>query len=204
MFYWLLRLLAKFLFKILFKFEVRGKENVPKKGGVVIASNHASYLDPVALGVASPRKLNFLAKQELFNSKLFSLLISTLGALPLRQDKPLRAMNEAIRRLSKGKSLVIFPQGGRKREDMLNSIYPGVAFLSLKAGVPIVPALIEGSGLALPIGAKFIRLKKIKVSFGKPLKPGPGMFEGDYERISQEVLKRLKGLRNASESKAED
>jgi len=96
--------------KILFRLQAKGIEHIPKKGGFILASNHVSYLDPIVLGAISPRKLNFMAKEELFCHPLISWFLSRVGAFPVKRDSAdLSALKYALRRLREGKALILFP-----------------------------------------------------------------------------------------------
>jgi len=170
MFYEIIKLLASVICKILFRLKVEGVKHIPKKGGFILASNHISYLDPITLGVACPRRLNFMAKEELFCNSLFSRFISMLGAFPVKRDSAdLFALKEAMRRVRENKALVLFPEGSRKSDSNSDGLYSGVGFLAVKLAVPVLPAFIKGTDSVLPIGAKFIRPCKISVYFGKPI-----------------------------------
>jgi len=192
MLYKILKLISIFLFKILFRLKVIGKENIPKKGGFILASNHVSYLDPVTLGVACPRRLNFMAKEELFPNKLVSWFLSSLGAFPVkRESADLSAIKEAIRRLREEEVLVLFPEGSRRFDGDKTEPYSGVGFLVSKVNVPVIPAFIRGTDKALPKKAKFIRLKPISVHFGKQIYFEKG---GSYFEITNQIMDKIKKL----------
>ena len=107
MFYLIFRLIILLFFKILFRLKVYGRSNVPKEGAFILASNHSSYLDPPAVGVASPRVLHFMARHDLFNNWAFGMLIRALNAFPVKRGgiDP-SAFKEAIERLKKGEVLL--------------------------------------------------------------------------------------------------
>lgn len=192
MLYEILSPLAIIIFKILFRFKVEGEKHIPKKGGFILASNHTSYLDPVVLGVACPRKLNFMAKEELFCNPLFSWLISTLGAFPVKRDSAdLSALKEAMRRVKKNKAIVLFPQGSRKFDNNSDEHYSGIGFLAVKLNVPIIPAFIKGTDSALPVGAKFIRPCRICVYFGKPIFIERRL---PYQNIATQIMENIRQL----------
>jgi 1-acyl-sn-glycerol-3-phosphate acyltransferase len=150
--------------------EVAGKEHIPVKGGFILASNHLSNLDPTVLGAACPRKLNFMAKENLFHHPAFSWLLYNVGAFPVRRNSAdLSALRQAMARLKDGKVLLIFPEGQRRQEGLSKVIQPGVGFLAAKSSLPIVPSFIRGTDGALPKGSKFIRPKKISVCFGRQI-----------------------------------
>jgi 1-acyl-sn-glycerol-3-phosphate acyltransferase len=172
--------------------EVEGRQYIPKKGGFILASNHLSYLDPVALGVACPRKLNFMARHDLFSNPLFSKFISSLGAFPIKRNSAdLSALKEAIKRLKDGKALVLFPEGRRKdRISVITEPQLGIGFLVKKTRIPVVPALIKGTDKALPKGARFIIPKKISVHFGKQIQIKRDIPYGDIaQKIMEDILR---------------
>jgi len=177
-------------FKLLFKLKIERQGSFPQKGPFILASNHISNLDPVVLGVSVfPRGVNFLAKEELFANKFFSLILKDLGVIPLRRHKAdISALRAALRILKKN-PLAIFPQGTRTSGfDKVNS---GVGFLYKKAKVPIVAAKIYGTDRIFPKGAKFLRQGKIKVVFGKV----DNINDNDsYEDITLKVTDKIKSL----------
>lgn len=184
-----LKSLAIFLCKIFFRIEVIGKDKIPRNKAFILTSNHLSYLDPILLGVASPQKLYFLAKEELFRNKLFALFIKALGAVPLKRDRPdVGAMKSALKLLRNGGSLVIFPQG---RRGNVGQAKAGVGFLFKKTLAPVVVARIFGTGEALPKGKKFIKFKKIKIIFDRVYNLH---YTDTYETISEKVLDKIKSL----------
>lgn len=201
MLYLLFRLFFILLFKILFRVRVRGKENIPKSGNFLIASNHVSFLDPIAVGVASPRPLNFMARDDLFNNKAFGWLIKNLNTFPVKREEKddIGAIREALRRLKKGDGLVIFPEGGRGDSDRLREGKIGVALLAYKSGAPIIPALVKGADKALPKDARFIRLKPISVTFGRSILASELALKGDkkdrYKEVTEMVMDAISKLR---------
>ncbi|UCB56663.1 MAG: 1-acyl-sn-glycerol-3-phosphate acyltransferase [Candidatus Omnitrophota bacterium] len=189
MFYSIIRFIAVVLYKVLFRIQVFGRENIPSNGGFILAGNHASYLDPPALAVACPRQVYFLAKEELFVG-LFGRLITKLHAFPVKgQPGELIALRRAIKELQSGRVLLVFPEGRRTADGEFDRPRPGVGFLAVRAGVPIVPAFIEGSNRALPVHSKFIRPVKIRVYFGRPFFPEAAA-ELDREELYQKVAAR--------------
>ncbi|MCM8795169.1 MAG: 1-acyl-sn-glycerol-3-phosphate acyltransferase [Candidatus Omnitrophica bacterium] len=189
MLYLFLKPIAILLFKFLFHIKVFGKENIPKRGGFILASNHISYLDPVTLGVACPRRLNFMAKEELFQNPWFSWFISRLGAFPVKRNSAdLSALKEAIRRLRQSEVLTIFPEGSRRIDGTSTEPQAGIGFLVAKLALPVVPAFIKGTDIALPKGAKFIRFHQIYVYFGKQILFERGL---PYKDIAQRIMQDI-------------
>lgn len=200
MLYTILRPIAILLFKIFFRFKAYGLKNLPKEGPFIIASNHLSFLDPVALGVACPKKLSFLAREDVFRPRLFAKLISTLGAFSIKiETQDVEAIKESIKKLRGGNVLVLFPEGTRSINGSLREAQGGVGLLAMKADVPIIPTLIEGSDKALPRDAKFIRFKRVSVRFGKPItlgEEGPGQKKEIYLKIASRVMEEISKLKS--------
>ena len=108
-----------------------------------------------------------------------------------RNSADLTAIKEAMRRLKNNKGLVLFPEGSRSDADTSQSVYPGIAFLAFKAGVPVVPAFIKGSDQALPKGAKHLRPNKISVYFGAQITMERRMPYDDFARKVMESIRHL-------------
>lgn len=193
MLYRILRLFAILFFKILFRVKVKGKENIPESGHFLIASNHISFLDPIAIGVSSPRPLNFMARDDLFNNRIFGWLLRNVNVFPVKREnrEDISAIREALKRLRNGKGLVIFPEGRRGDSDKLGEGRVGAALLAYKSGALIIPAFIKGSDKALPRDAKFIRLEPISVTFGNSINIGELGLKGDKKEIYKEITEMV-------------
>ena len=190
--YHLLRELATIIFKSLFDINIQGKENIPLKGGAIVSSNHLSYLDPIVIGIFVPRKINFMAKRELFENFLCGCFIGKLGAFPVRRERLDReTYQRALAILKKGKILVLFPEGTRSRGGDLGPLREGTARIAVRTKVPLIPVVIRGTDKALPRGKKMIRLARIKVRIGKPLESDPLYEERDIKREVQKLHQRL-------------
>lgn len=179
--------------KILFPIKVSGKCNIPRRGGFILASNHLSFLDPVVLAVACPRRLNFMARYDLFSNPLFSWLIRSVGAFPVRRNSADRqALKEAMRRVKNGGALLLFPEGSRRSaQEQSHDVEAGIGFLASKLNVPVIPALIKGTDKAMPKGAKFIKPEKVHVYFGKEICVERGM---SYYDIAHLIMKNIRHL----------
>lgn len=201
----IIRFLALALFKILFRLQASGLKNVPLKGGFILVANHTSYLDPPVIAAACPRVLSFLAKEELFKNALFGRFISGLNAFPVKTHSgDIKALRRAIKILQQGEALLIFPEGGRFNDGRLHKPLEGVGLMAAKAGVPVVPAFIQGSNRALPMNSKLIRLKKVKVYFGKALSAeeieAKLKEDNPYQRIAEMAIEEIGQLKNRSSS----
>ena len=200
MLYLIIRTLALILSKLLFRLQAFGQNNIPLKGGFILASNHTSYLDPPILAAACPRMLSFIAKEELFKNAIFGRFITALNAFPLKTETAdLRALRWAIGVLKAEGAVAIFPEGGRTTDGELDEPLKGVGFIAAKANVPIIPVFIEGSNKAFPVNSKFIRPKKIKVYFGQPIKLEEFNLQTEgsdlYQRIAQRTMEKIRKLK---------
>lgn len=201
-FYRFIKIIISVFLKVFNRLEVIGSENVPEKGGVIVAANHVSYLDPPVIGAALKRRPTYIAKHELFNIPLLGTFIK-LFSLPVNREKPQPStIKEAVRRLKQGELIVMFPEGGRSADGNFLDAKRGVGMIAAISRMPIVPALIKGTEKALPVGAKFLRLTKIEVIFGKPIEIETSETDKHYqERISKDILEVIKKL-NSKELRA--
>ncbi len=201
-FYIFCRFLLFISFKMLFFFKSSGRENVPQKGGCIIASNHLSHLDPIVLSIASPRMVSFMAKRELFKNPFFGKLISALNAFPLeRGSADLKSIRFAINKLKDEGVLIIFPEGTRSTNGQINAGFSGVSMLAAKANVPVVPTFIEGTDIALAAGSKKIRFfVPLSVHFAKPMcfkpKASKEKLKEEYQRFSRDVIAEIQKLKS--------
>ncbi|MGO0122433.1 lysophospholipid acyltransferase family protein [Desulfothermobacter acidiphilus] len=146
MLYWFAWVVCR-IYLQLRRFQVEGRENFPRTGPVIIVANHQSYLDPVALGCALPRRVYYMAKEELFRIPGFGLLLKCLGAFPVkREELDRRALRTALNLLARGQVLGLFPEGTRGQEaGRLLPLQPGAALLALQSGAPVVPVALTGT-----------------------------------------------------------
>ncbi|MCL4458384.1 MAG: 1-acyl-sn-glycerol-3-phosphate acyltransferase [Chloroflexi bacterium] len=165
--YSLVRMLAAPLFRFYCRLSCQGVENVPKHGSLILVSNHLSALDPLVLGLACPRPINFLAKKELFRIPVLSFLFRHLGTIPLdRATQDIEAARMAFQVLRQGGILGIFPEGTRSTSGEMRPFRTGVANFALKLKVPILPVAIVGTDRAMPKRSILPRPAKMEVRFG--------------------------------------
>ncbi|MEA1965482.1 MAG: lysophospholipid acyltransferase family protein [Candidatus Aerophobetes bacterium] len=199
--YSLLWKLAFIIFKAFFGIKIQGEENIPSVGGVILASNHLSYLDPIVIALLTRRKINFMAKEELFKNSLFSFLIGSLGAFPLKRGGfDGAAYKKALYILREGKVLVLFPEGTRRqKKGEISSLQKGAARIALSAGVPLVPIAIQGTDKVLPRGKKMVRRAKINVRIGE-LFPGEKLSytKDETDKLHTRLIKSINELLSSS------
>lgn len=184
-----------------YRTDLAGWENVPE-GGAILAGNHVSHLDPVLLWCATPRPAHFVAKQELWEARWLGYLLDHFWAFPVRRASADREMIQtATGLLQHGEVLGMFPEGTRKRDadpDSLGEAHGGVAFLALRAGVPVVPVGFAGTERALPAGARVPRFPHITIRVGEPV--WPSEFEGGrkerMEAMTARIMERIAQTRD--------
>lgn len=173
-------LLVNAVGRLCFRFRVEGQDLVPKRGGVLVAANHASYLDIPFLGGGLRRRAAFLGRQDLFPTPGIHRLCRWLGWIPIRQNRLDReGFARAINLIKAGQVVVIYPEGSRTLDGKLRPGKPGVGVIVAETGCPVVPAYISGTFEALPAGARRIRFRPIRVVFGPSID-----FSAEAQRLS--------------------
>lgn len=148
MLYYIIRTFALLVLILLFKLKIIGAKNIPKKGRLIICCNHIHFFDPIYVAGSTMRKIHFLAKKELFQSKLSKLFFKGLGAIPVNRDgNDAYSLKTSLTLLKKEKVLGIFPEGTRNKNNNTEGIVfkPGVSMLAIKTKTPIIPVHIIGS-----------------------------------------------------------
>lgn len=162
--YHFLKFMLRTYFRIFFNLKIEGRENIPKKQTVIYASNHRSYYDPPLVGAGSRGKLCFMAKEELFEKKLFAWLIRALGAFPVARGKgDTGVIDTSVEKLKK-RSLMIFPEGTRSKDGKVGRGHTGAALISARSGKLIVPVGVVFSG-------KLKFRTKVTLKYGEPIDP---------------------------------
>lgn len=158
------------MLKFFGRLKVIGAEHIPASGGVMLAPNHTSYMDPPVVGVASPRPVWFMAKSELFSVPVLGWLIPKIHAFPVKRAAVDRqALKIAHELLAEGKVLTVFIEGGTSPDGRLQPPSLGPAMVALRAGVPIVPTAIINADHLLPRHGKWLKFSRITVAFGPAL-----------------------------------
>jgi 1-acyl-sn-glycerol-3-phosphate acyltransferase len=171
--YWVIRACLVVYLKLWHRLRIEGREHLPREGGVLIASNHQSFLDIPLLAVAAPRHVAFVARSTLASSRVVAFLMRASDSVFVRQNTADRAALEGmIAHLQDGDCVAVFPEGTRTNDGTLGDFRPGAAVAARRAGVPVVPFAISGAFEALPRGRLFPRPLRITVRIGAPIAPG--------------------------------
>ena len=161
--------LFRTLAKLLLRLRIIGADRIPKTGGVLIAANHTSYTDIPLIGCSIERPAGFMGKVELFSVPILGWFYRRMGGFPITRFHSKEKLGEAIRRLTQGEVVVMYPEGQRTQDGKLKPAMPGIGMLVTTTGVTVVPAYISGTNKVLPVGAKWIRLYPVTIIFGQPI-----------------------------------
>ncbi len=194
----ILRIIVRFLFAILTRVEVRGLENVPDQGGVILAANHLGRLDaPLIFILVNRKDLTGLVADKYKKKIFFRLLVEAVGGIWLnRESADFQALREARDFLINGGMLGIAPEGTRSRTGALREAKTGVAYLADKAGVPILPVGITGTEKAFHELFRFHR-PRLTVNFGRPFTLPPlerGERSAALRRNTDEIMCQISAL----------
>lgn len=163
-----------------------GRHNMPATGGVMLVSNHLSYLDVLFLGIGVERPLNYVARSTLF-VPILGPLIRSVGAFPIQRDgMGASGMKETLRRLRAGGVVTLFPEGTRSADGEVAPLKAGIALLVARAGVPVVPAGVAGTFRSWPRGRPLPIPRPVRVHYGPPIHPSD--LEGLDSRAVTELI----------------
>lgn len=197
-FYWFVRGAVAFLAKVLFRHTIDGKEHLPATGAYIIAPSHRSNLDGFMMSTISKRRIRFMAKDSLWSNRPSGWFFTTMGGFPVDREHAdrhaLRACGEVI---EMGHPLIVFPEGQRREGPVIEDLYQGPSYLAHKFGIPILPIGVGGSATAMPVGAKYIRPRRIEFIIGEPINVAPSerrARRSEIEATTAQLEKQLQDL----------
>jgi 1-acyl-sn-glycerol-3-phosphate acyltransferase len=172
--YWLLKIVLTPVLHILYRVRIEGRHHVPRRGPVILASNHQSFIDSIFLPLAVPRRVTFVAKAEYFESRKTAWFFRAVGMIPLKREggsASERALAAAREVLSAGGVLGIYPEGTRSPDGRLYKGHTGAVRLAVQCGAPVVPVAQLGTAAVQPIGALLPRpFRRVELRFGTPMR----------------------------------
>ena len=189
--------MLKVLFKLLTRREVKGKENIPSQGPVLIVANHLNLVDPPLLAISGSRKMIFMAKAELFRNKFISYFMRGLGSFPVHRERlDKRALRQAGQVLAEGRVLAMFPEGARSRHAQLRPAFSGSVLIALRNSAPILPVGITGTEKIKGV-AWLLRRPQITVNIGQPFHlpwAGSKLTKEELAGLTSYVMERIAEL----------
>jgi 1-acyl-sn-glycerol-3-phosphate acyltransferase len=194
----LLARLLRLLFRVYGRWKVVGRENLPRTGPVLIAGNHASYIDPL-LGFAAlygTRRAWGVARDDLWRHPVVAYLLDSIGVFPVKRNSADRTLiRRVLEKLEEGDMVALFPEGTRTEDGELNPAQPGIALLVQKSGAPVVPVALLGTYEMLPKHQKSLRRVPLTIAFGEPIH-----FPADAtrEQITTRIMAEIAALMTAN------
>ena len=191
----IVRLFSLTFFKLFHSFRTSGTDNLPP-GPLILAPNHASYLDPPATGCGLFRVTYYLARHTLFKPPIASWLLPSIGSIPVNQNSPGPSSLKNIFEVFKNKgTLVLFPEGQRTYDGNLRKAEPGIGMIAARANVPVVPVHIIGSREAMPRNGRWHPFRPIRVVYGKPMRfSGDPKSRQDFQKFADEIMSAISKL----------
>lgn len=200
--YRILKLVCSLLVYVFLRPRVTGLHHVPRRGPVIIASNHLSFIDSIILPLVVPRHVTFIAKSEYWTGRRIKGRVSrwfftTMGHIPVDREDPRagqRSLEDALHVLQRGDAFGIYPEGTRSRDGKLQKGHTGVAWLALSGSAPVVPVALRGTDKVQPVGKRLPRpYRGIRVEFGAPIDPSRQITAGTRpaqarRRLTDEVM----------------
>jgi 1-acyl-sn-glycerol-3-phosphate acyltransferase len=173
--YWILKAVLTPIVRICVRVKVEGREHLPKKGAIIIAANHRSFLDSIFIPMIVRRRVTFVAKAEYFDDAKTAWFFRGCGQIPIRREggsASERALASATEVLQKGGVFGIYPEGTRTRDGLLHRGHTGIARLSLQNNVPIVPVGLIGTDNVQPVDRKMpVLFQHVTIRIGEPIDP---------------------------------
>ena len=191
--------LSRFLARTLFDFQVVHGDRILEHGGVILAMNHESYLDPPLVGIACQREIYYLARKTLLDVPLLGVMLPHLNVIPVDQEKAdMSALKTVIKVVRAGQATVIFPEGTRTLDGRIQGAQPGLGLVIAKTQAPVVPMRIFGAHRAFPSGGKPRVFNPIKIVVGHPIHFSRADVSGDgrafYQGLSQRVMDEIESI----------
>ena len=180
------------------KVRVFGRERVPRTGGGLVLSNHQSHFDPVLVGLACERRLNYVARTTLFRSRVFRWMVAALDAIPIDRERGgVTGLKETLKRIKRGEMVLLFPEGTRTPDGEVHEIKPGFCAIARRAKVPLIPVAIDGAFDAWPRERRLPRTSVVHIHWGEPI--APHMIEQlDDRQLVAEVQRRVNACHTAA------
>lgn len=198
--YRILQAISFVIFKLFFNLKITGRHHIPRNGGAILASNHASYADILLIGCGIKRRLRYVAKAEMFKGFLVKALWIYLGGIPVnRRGASRETFKKIFDQVDQGNLVVVFPEGTRSSDGELKQAKLGIGMMVAMSGSRVIPTYISGSDRVLPSHSMKVKFHPVSVNYGPEVDFSDlmGKFEGKelYQQISQRIMDRIQGLK---------
>lgn len=191
---------------VFWRLSVRGREHVPRTGPFILAPVHRSNIDSPLVSAVTRRRMRFMGKEEMWKYRFSSWFFTGMGGVPVARGSADRdALRTCSALLGNGEPVVMFPEGQRREGPVVDDLFDGVAYVSLRTGVPIVPVGIGGSADAMPIGASWIKPVRVALVVGEPIWPvrtegGPKAPRRAVRELTEQLQDRVQSLFDEAEA----
>lgn len=170
--HWLVRTLVRLFVKLYCRMQSEGREFVPRRGPLIVASNHVSWLDTLFLGAAVPRLIHYIAAREYYDRWYLKWIMWLFGTIPVERGKGhRRPLKQALALLRRGRVLGLFPEGRMSLTGRMQTLERGISLLAAETGAPILPVAIIGGYDVMGPHIHFPRPRKVRVRIGRPIDP---------------------------------
>ena len=189
----LLRRIVRIFFRIYFRIDFVGAENIPAAGAMVLVSNHPSYLDPITLQMGTDRWIRWLGMKEITGWPIVGMLSRWFGMLEVG-DSPRgggHALWQAMKVLEEGGAVGLYPEGGRTEGTLMGPAKAGLGRLALQPGVTIVPAVVFGMNRAWPRPLLFPAPRKVVIAYLPPMRFTGEPSRERFQQIADEVRDKI-------------
>ena len=195
----------RLIFRFYFRWRVFNPDRVPSRGPVILASNHASYIDPPLVGAGVTRHINFLARDSIFRVPVLSAILRSWKVVPVDRDGGTgRGLKLILRRRGEGGAIILFPEGTRTRHGELNPARSGIGLAVIKSNAPVVPARVFGTREAYGPHMWLPRPRRLTVKYGHPLafaalraeaaSCGKRRLKEIYQQVADEIMVEITRL----------
>jgi 1-acyl-sn-glycerol-3-phosphate acyltransferase len=199
------RWFCKLFCKLFLRMQVYDRENVPEEGGIVLISNHQSFLDPLFVAIALKSQLCFMARDTLFKSRIFGPLLKSVKAIPVRRGQAdITSIKMIIAKLKQGEGVCLFPEATRTTDGRIAPFKGGFSLICRRGNAPVVPVLIDGAFECWPRHRKSFKIgSKITVTYGKPIlvEKITGMEDDDFVAMLTNTLRSMQSQTRIAEGK---
>jgi 1-acyl-sn-glycerol-3-phosphate acyltransferase len=206
-------LLSRAFFATYCRWRVYNPERVPRTGPVILASNHASHLDPPLVGAGLPRDINYLARETLFHFPVFGAILRAVNSVPVdREGGGAAGLRAILDRLLAGGGIILFPEGTRTRDGRLQPARSGIGLTVIKSSAPVVPVRVFGTFEAFGRHLRLPRPHRVAVKYGRPMiferlreeaatcsKP---RLKRIYQEVADEIMAAIARLEPCSDKEA--
>jgi len=176
-------------FRLYHRGTIRNRDRLPSEGGVILAANHVSFIDPPLFGAACRREAFFMARDTLFRHPLANWILRSWNCVPIkREGGDIGAMRAALRMLGEGKAVLMFPEGTRSKDGQLQEARAGIGMIVARSRATIMPMRIFGADKAMPRGTSLPRPAKLTITFGEPFQYP---FPANLDELRGEALKAV-------------